>query len=292
MTRFALPVLVAVFGVAAPLSAQFRRPLVVGYTVSYGYGWGVFWVEPRPVIVVPPPVIIVRPATGPWVEEPPRPPEPVRADPVERAAAEARVQAAVDRGELLVIKAGNRVARVPAPPERIDRPPGGGKPAVTLDRPKLPADPKALAVFRVEAGRAAFAAGEYGRAADLFRAAADTDPSAFFLLAQARTARGEYAEAVAAIRDGMRQAPDWPAARFRIADVYGDRRQPLADHLTALRDAAARPTAPAARFLYAYHLWFAGQKAAAANVFRALSPTVKDNAEIERFLQAAEGKDV
>ena len=148
-------------------------------------------------------------------------------------------------------------------------------------------------MFRAEAGRAAFTMGEYGRAAELFRAAAKTDASAFFLLAQAHTARGEYTEAVAAIRDGMRTAPDWPAARFRIVDVYGERREPLAEHLTALRAAAdARPAEPAARFLYAYHLWFAGQKAAAARVFRILSPTVKDNAEIERFLQAAEGKDV
>ena len=53
MSRFALFVLVAVFGVVAPASAQFRRPVVVGYTVTYGYGWGVFWVEPRRRAILP-----------------------------------------------------------------------------------------------------------------------------------------------------------------------------------------------------------------------------------------------
>lgn len=285
MVRFALLAAFAVVGSVAPAAAQVGRPVVViSFGYGYGYGWGGYW--------VPPPVIVVRPAVVPRIEEP-REPEPIRATPAERAAAEARVSAAVDRGELMVIKPGKPVARVPAPPERIDRPPAA-KPAVTLDGPKPPADPQALAAFRVATGRAAFAAGEYGRAADQFRAAAAvTDPIAFFLLAQAHTARGEYAEAVSAVRDGMRKAPDWPAARFRYADLYGDRREPLADHLAALRTAAdAKPADAAARFLYGYHLWFAGEKAAAAKVFRALSPTVKDNALIERFLQEAEGKDL
>jgi len=286
MVRFALLAALAVVGSQTCAVAQFCRPvIVVGY--SHGYGWGRIW-------VVPPPVIVVRPVPRPRFDEPrDREPEPVRENPAERAAAEARVNAAVERGDLLVIKPGKAVARVPDPPARIDLPPAGAKPPVTLDPPKPPADPKALAAFRVATGRAAFAAGEYGRAADRFRAAAPTDPLAFFLLAQARTARGEYAEAVAAVRDGMRKLPDWPRSRFRIVDVYGDRREPLADHLTALRAAAtARAVDPAARFLYAYHLWFAGERAAAAKVFRALSPTVKDNAVIERFLQEAEGKDL
>ena len=285
MARFALLAAFAVVGSVAPAAAQFGRPVIVvsfGYGFQHGYGWGGYW--------VPPPVIVVRPAAVPRFEEP-REPEPIRATPAERAAAEARVSAAVDRGELMVIKPGKPVARVPAPPERIDRPPAAAKPAVTLDGPKLPADPQALAAFRLAAGRGAFAAGEYGRAADQFRAASVTDPIAFFLLAQAHTARGEYAEAVSAVRNGMRKAPDWPAARFRYADLYGDRWEPLADHLAALRAAAdAKPADPAARFLYGYHLWFAGERAAAAKAFRALSPTVKDNALIERFLQEAEGK--
>jgi len=278
MVRFALLAALAVVGSQTCAVAQFCRPvIVVGY--SHGYGWGSIW-------LVPPPIIIVRPVLR-FDEPRDREPEPVRENPVERAAAEARVNAAVERGDLVVIKPGKAVvARVPDPPAKA-------KPPVTLDPPKPPADPKALAAFRVATGRAAFAAGEYGRAADRFRAAAPTDPLAFFLLAQARTARGEYAEAVAAVRDGMGILPDWPRSRFRIVDVYGDRREPLADHLTALRAAAtAQAVDPAARFLYAYHLWFAGERAAAVKVFRALSPTVKDNAVIERFLQEAEGKDL
>lgn len=290
MVRFALVVAVVAVGWPSPAAAQFCRPVIaVGY--SHGFGWGRIWVVPPPVIVVRP-VAVPRPRFDyPFDREP----EPVREDPAERAAAEARVNAAVERGDLLVIKPGKPVGpRIPDPPAWVnDRPPVGAKPPVTLDPPKPPADPKALAAFRITAGRVAFAAGEYGRAADRFRAAAPTDPLAYFLLAQAHTARGEYTEAVAAIRDGMRKRPDWPRSRFNIAEVYGDRRQPLADHLTALRAAAtARAVDPAARFLYGYHLWFAGERAAAAKVFRALSPLVRDNAAIERFLQEAEGKDL
>lgn len=283
MNRLAGLVAVAILGSAVPADAQFGRPVVVGYV--NGFGWGG---SPYRLVVPPPVVIVVRPA--PPRREELRDPEPPRTDPRETAAAEARVAAAVGNGELLVIKPGKPVA---CGPERIAPPPVMVGPAVTLDGPKLPADRNARAAFRMAAGRAAFAADEYGRAADQFRAAATTDPLAFFLLAQAHTSRGEYAEAVAAIRNGMRAAPDWPATRFRVTDLYGDRRGRLADHLAALRAAAeARPADPSARFLYAYHLWFAGERGAATTAFRALSPLVKDNALIERFLQEAEGKDL
>ena len=91
MVRFALLAAFAVVGWVAPAVAQFGRPvIVVSFGYGYGYGWGGYW--------VPPPVIVVRPAVPPRFEEP-REPEPIRATPADRAAAEARVSAAVDRGE-------------------------------------------------------------------------------------------------------------------------------------------------------------------------------------------------
>src|SRR5205823_14535071 len=65
-------------------------------------------------------------------------------------------------------------------------------------RPAAP-DPKSEHAALVQDGRQAFAAGEYGRAAELFRQAIAAHPEpadADFLLAQAFLALGKYPDAV------------------------------------------------------------------------------------------------
>jgi predicted Zn-dependent protease len=155
----------------------------------------------------------------------------------------------------------------------------------------VPADPKARAAFEVARARAAFAEGQYGRAAERLADAIAADPAAalpYFLLAQARTARGEYAEAVAAIRDGMKHAPDWPTFGFNLKELYGAAAVKFDAHLGDLRAAAAAdPDDPAVGFLLGYHLWFLGEKAEAVKMFRKVSRQVLGNEVIERFLAVA-----
>src|SRR5439155_1627524 len=90
-----------------------------------------------------------------------------------------------------------------------------------LEQPAKPepgkpeADPAAEAVRQA---REAFAAELYGRAVerlDAAIAARPADPLSYFLRAQAQFAAGQYADAVAGIREGMKRSPDWPAGGFK-----------------------------------------------------------------------------
>ena len=110
-----------------------------------------------------------------------------------------------------------------------------------------------------------------------------------FLKAQVRFAAGQYGEAVASIRDGMKLAPDWPTSAFRPKDLYGTAAARFDLHLTDLRQAAdANPTEPGLAFLLGSQLWFTGDRPAATKLFRATAPRVKDAAVIDRFLRVAE----
>ena len=121
----------------------------------------------------------------------------------------------------------------------------------------------------------------------LGRAADPASPRLHFLLAQARTARGDYAGAVAAIRDGMRRAPDWPAQKFDPRALYGPDAARFDAHLAELQRACALdPADPTVGFLLGYHLWFLGEKAEAVKLFRRAAKQVKDGVVIERFLVA------
>jgi len=279
------------FGVAMPLPGWGAAG---AWGTGPGWGWG--WPEPLlvaepPLIFIPPPIVIaggfpIRREAGVHggfdITEP-------KAGLVPDDGAKARVDAAVVRGALIPIRPGKE------PPAREVGPtPGvipGGKPPIVA----LPKDPKDLALVRVVAARTAFSEEQYGRAADHLLAAAKlspVDPLPHFLLAQVQTARGEYAEAVAAIRDGMKKAPDWPASRFRLKELYEKNDARFETHLADLRAAANKnPDDPALAFLLGYHLWFLGEREAAIKLFRHASPRVKDNSPIERFLREALGKD-
>ena len=91
-------------------------------------------------------------------------------------------------------------------------------------------------------------------------------------------------EAVAAIRDGMRRAPDWPAAKFDPAGLY-PRPELFDPDLERLKAAlAAKPDDPALLFLSGYQLWFLGDRKEAVKLFQRASARTKENAIIERFL--------
>ena len=116
----------------------------------------------------------------------------------------------------------------------------------------------------VDAGRKAFADGQYGRALELFRRAAEltpNEPSNYFNIAQAQFALGKYREAVAAVAAGMALRPDWSDARFSPRDLYAKNPAAFDDHLKALRQ-AAESFADDSRlaFLLGHQLWFDGQR--------------------------------
>src|SRR5207248_11183278 len=110
---------------------------------------------------------------------------------------------------------GNRErARRPLPPEQPPPPPPKKpdevKPPEQPKEPPRPPRPQEEArpenVRLLDLGRRAFAALEYGRAAQRFRQAtqvAPAEPTAYFLLAQTLFALGKYDDAAEAVHAGM-----------------------------------------------------------------------------------------
>jgi len=269
-----------------------------GYS-PWGYSpWAQpFYVAPQ-VFVVQPPVVVVG-ANDPWAPRAvaARPPEPLAF----AAAAPPKVDAAVRRGDLLVVRPNGEGLKPLAgfapvkPPEPLpEKPPAGFAREVPPVPAVPPADPKARSAFEVGRAKEAFAAGAYGRAAERLADAIKAAPNEavpYFLLAQAYVARGEYAAAVATIKDGFRRDPDWPAAAFQLNAIYGPNAAALDEHLKDLsRAAAADGDDPTLGFLLGYHEWFRGRTAEAVRLFKKATKLVKDNGVIERFLLEAEGK--
>ena len=214
-----------------------------------------------PVVVVPVPVFVGR--------IPPEPEAPVPPAPV-------LFPKGAKPGDFLVI-APRKDDPIPLPlplprpaakaPIEFDPLKGAVKPEV------VEADPKKEAARLVGLGRAAFAAGDYGRAAEHFERAGTADPAdapAHFLHAQAKFAAGKYADAGACLRDGLARDPAWPTAAFDPTGLYGDRPERFVLHLIALKKAVAdNPGQPALEFVLGYELWFSGDKAEADKLFRA-----------------------
>jgi tetratricopeptide (TPR) repeat protein len=142
--------------------------------------------------------------------------------------------------------------------------PFAAPPALKVERPDP--DPRKEAQRLVQQGRAAFAAGEYGRAVRLFAAAAEKDPDLPFpryWQTQAEIAAGRYAEAFAALRLGLQRHPQ-AGVHFDPKEPYGSQPRKYADHLAALRRAVAdQPQEPTLAYLLAWQLWLAGEKAEA-----------------------------
>jgi tetratricopeptide (TPR) repeat protein len=287
--RLTLLVVVVVTLTAPPLFAQgFCHPVGFGPRwwgppVAPAWGWG--WWGP-PVTVLPPPVVFVPPpAFGFDLVEPLAA---SRAEDDDRWAT-MRVDAAVKRGDLLVVEpngTGIKLAAVkPAPAAGRA---GGVNPLVPPTNPDPPTAPAELAAFHVGRAKQAFEAGELGRATERLQAAVAAKPDLprpHFLLAQVWTARGRYADAMTAIRDGLKLDPNWPGGEFTPAELYGTGVGRMATDWADLRAAlAASPDDPTLVFLVGYHRWWTGERAEAVELFRRVKAAAKDAEVVEPFL--------
>jgi hypothetical protein len=180
----------------------------------------------------------------------------------------------------------DRPGAAPAPREALPQPRPPREPAPRPPAEEAPADETARHVAQ---GKEAFAAGQYGLAARRFRqatASGPKDPLGHFLLAQARFALGKYAEAVASIQAGMRINPEWPAADFRPADLYGRRAADFTQQLQLLRDTLDQaPQDPVLLFLLGYELWFDDRRGDAVPLFQRAAATAPDKTFINAFLR-------
>jgi hypothetical protein len=215
---------------------------------------------PRQVVFTPPPLTPPAPPRQP--AEPVQPPKPK--PPADNAPG------------------GFRPVRPeePKPPPKPAEPPRKEKPKEKppeLPRPPFPqSDPRAEGARLTALGLEAFAAAQYGRAAQRFRQATQVNPNdsrAYFLLAQAEVALGKYDEAVEAIYQGMRIDPDWPTANFRPVTLYDGNVADWPEHLQRLQEALARhPNDAVLLFLNAYQLWFDGRQDEARALFCSSAP--------------------
>jgi tetratricopeptide (TPR) repeat protein len=255
--------------------SAYHSPGFYGWPTGYYYQQTIIVTSPR--VIMQPPRVMLPP-------EAPRDRESIK--PIE-AFDRGKLDAAVNRGDLLVIQP-NKLDLAPgleiAPPVRV--------PMVVLDDEVLPKEPKELAIFEVKRGRAAFLFEQYGLACERFSASIEAnpnDPLPWFLLAQVQTARGQYREAVQSIQKGMKLAPDWPKAPFKLGELYAGNAKLFDEHLQKLRVAQkASKDDPLLDFLLGYHYWFLGDKSAAVKFLKAASAAVQDNAMIERFLEESE----
>jgi hypothetical protein len=240
---------------------------IYGPVPSWYYGWPGVPLVPNPFTVQPavPPVVIQNIIQAPGVAAP------------------------VPERRAFVPPEFDAPAAKPAPKP--------AKPAARAVAPVLPPDPpkpppalvgRADADRVAEAGRKAFTDGQYGRALELFRRAAEVtpnEPSAHYLIAQAEFALGKYREAVAAITAGMALRADWPDARLVARDLYWKKPELFDEHLKALRHAvAAFPDDAGLLFLLGHQLWFDGKRDEARPLFQKAAALGKGQTPAEAFL--------
>ena len=177
----------------------------------------------------------------------------------------------------------------PAKEEAPKEKPAEHKPAELPPAPLPEPDPKDESARQASLGRAAFAAGQYGRAAFRFRQAVVVAPGEalpHFLLGQTLFALGKYGEAVAEVHTGLALQPDWPTRAFRPLELYGDNVADYPEHLARLEEALSRtPDDPDLLFLYAYQLWFDGRQDEAVPVFQHAARVAPDKGDAGRFLR-------
>jgi hypothetical protein len=180
----------------------------------------------------------------------------------------------------------------PIPPQENPKPPM--PPVRPPDRPVRPPapdlDPRQDLARRTDLGKEAFERGEYGRAAERFRQAADLAPNnaePLLLLAQAHIALGNYRRAFDTIQTGLRLDPDWPKQPFKPIDLYGDNVADYAEHTQAIDDLlTAMPNDPVMLFLAGYQLWFDGRRDEAKLLLQRAAPSLPDPTLVDQFLQA------
>jgi len=267
-----------------------------GYYTASGFGYPYYPGSASRLTIVqvynPPPLVIGAPPVG-LPDQRPRP----RAEEVEPPD-EKPLPGAVAGGFRPVRPQDRAQARqpVPAAPKQPEAPKEKPKEAAPeMPRPPQPeADPKAESARLTVLGKDAFAAGEYGRAAQRFRQATRVDPTnarAQFLLAQAEVALGKYDQAVEAIQAGLQLEPAWPMAKFRPVMLYDGNVADWPAHLQRLEDALTRhPDDPVLLFLNAYELWFDGRQDEARALFQRAAAVAPDKSLSERFLLARPDK--
>lgn len=224
------------------------------------YGFGIAPTSSITIVVNPPPVVVVPSRPAPPIEE------------------------TDEIGVFRPNPGGVAALRPrPAPPPPVVEP-APRRPAAPMPPPD---DPAGL----IDLGRDAFAAGQFGRAAERFQRAAQLaplDPVPRFLLAAARFAAGKFAEAVADLNDGLKLTPGRPKIKTR--DLYRGNDALFDDHLNRLKTAAERnPDDVTLRYLYAVELWLDGRRDEARAIFQQLLPRVADPAPVQRFLDAPGG---
>ncbi len=272
-SAFVAPPLVPVtpFGPFGPVGFVPAAPYpgYYGYYGYRGYGYG------PPVVAVPVPIPVVVGNVDPNVVG---------------AAAPAAVPAPKPPpGEFLVIAPQrNGVPELPRPADVRPGPVVMFDPVATPVKVEAPdADPKKEAARLLKLGRASFAAGEYGRAAEHFERAATADPGdalAYFLHGQAKFAAGQFAEAAARIREGLARDLKWPDSKFDPVALYGDKPERFFVHRLALKKAVDdNPAQATLEFLLGYQLWFSGEKEAADKLFRAAEKRLPEPGPIALF---------
>jgi hypothetical protein len=303
------------FGFLGPRGrfALYGRAYVGGFGYLGGFGIAPFgYLRNQVTVIYTPPPIVLMPPPRLFLDELDqelRPPPRREVPPVERVQPPPEAPEPLPKGDEVggfrPLDPDNRArARQPMPdqpkpeppPEPLPPPPPKPPPRPPNQPPELPhppmpeTDPQAEYARLIDLGRAAFAAGEYGRAAQRFRQAADVDPRepfAHFLLAQALFALGKYADAADAIHAGLDRQPAWPTSRFRPMELYGANVADYAAHLRRLEDTLRRrPDDPILLFLYAYQLWFDGRREEARPFFQRAREKAADRGDIERFLRA------
>jgi hypothetical protein len=141
----------------------------------------------------------------------------------------------------------------------------------------------------LDLGKKAFAAREYGQAAQRFRQAALAAPldcMPHFLLAQAQFALGKYRDAVNAIQAGLALKKDWPGKNFSPRALYKGNQAEFPSHLKRLEQLVDKhPNDGVMLFLLAYELWFDGQRAKARPLFRQAQQFAPDPAWCDPFLK-------
>ena len=281
-----------------------RLSIRLGLLNVYGLGPArpLYWAPSGAVRIyafapAPPPIIVIAPSR--FDAPPPRMPP---ADPVVPSVSGAEVVPLPMPEKPRILPPPEKERPAPPVPPRKEEPKEPPKkeapkpvpprpPEGELPRPPAPADdPREEQARLVERGKEAFKDLEYGRAAQRFRQAVRLAPDEalpHFLLAQALLAGGKYHEAYDAILKGLRRRPDWPAAKFRPLELYGEAVGEYPEQLTALEATLGRhPGDPVLLFLYAYQLWFDGRKDEAAPVFRRALARGADRDAVDRFLRA------
>lgn len=272
---------------------------------GFGYGGGyasvTYVYSPPPQVIVAPPIIInnninvnppENPADGGREARGPNPLDderflkimPRKRKPDEVAAAPR--MPGEPAGGFRKVDPRERIRPEAPPAKKAEKPAPElpGKPGRAADNPK---DENAR---QVALAREAFAAGEYGRAERRLAQAvrvAPNEPLAYFLLAQAQIALGQFREAVDALEEGSRRKPAWPGERFRIRDLYGENEDDFAEHRKRLEETLERnPNDFFLLFLRGYELWFEGKQAEARGLFQRAEKVApeKYKALVNRFL--------